>query len=140
MDPCRNVDPRLETEVATTLSEYERNAVALNDICLEKDKTYKFVITFHRQNRYEDNPSAQILIDSLTLIPRIEVTTLFNKRPEVDNIVDEYIRFSCNTTYYETNYDQKLNEKCKDLLNGISVVYYDGAKRKSEVNLVCINR
>lgn len=126
-DPCRNKDPAYETDVPTTLSEYDRSSVVLYDICLEKDKKYKFVITFRSQRRQESNPSAQILIDSIALIPRIEVTTLFSQRPETRNIVDEMKRLNCNTTYYEVNYDKKLDQDCKNLIDSIAIIINNGA-------------
>lgn len=128
-DPC-NVDPARETNVPTTLSEYERKAVALYDVCLETGKAYKVIITFHRQNRYQDNPAAQILIDSIALIPKIEVTSIFSGSPPAENRLREYMRFNCNTTYYDVNYDQKLNEQCRDILMKTSVVEFNGAVRK----------
>lgn len=128
-DPC-NKDPRYETELPTSLSDYDRSSVVLYDVCLEKDKRYKFVITFRSQHRQEPNPSAQILIDSIALIPKIEVVTLFSQRPEVANIVEEMKRYNCNTTYYEVNYEKKLDQECQDLINSISVIINNGATGK----------
>lgn len=128
-DPC-NKDPAYETEQPTTLSDYDRSSVVLYDVCLEKDKKYKFVITFRSQRRQETNPSAQILIDSIALIPRIEVTTLFSQRPEAGIIIDEMKRFNCNSTYYEVNYDKKLDQQCQDLINSIAVIINNGATGK----------
>lgn len=127
--PC-NVDPTTETNIPTTLSEYERKAVALYDVCLESEKRYKVIISFHRQNRYQDNPAAQILIDSIALIPKIEVTSIFTGSPPAENRLREFMRFNCNTTYYDVNYDQKLNDQCRDLLMKTSVVEFNGAVRK----------
>lgn len=131
-DPCRNKDPVYETDVHTSLNEYDRSSVVLYDVCLEKGKTYKFVITFRSQRHQESNPSAQILIDSVALIPRIEVTTLFSQRPETRNILDEFKRYNCNTTYLEVNYDKKLDRECQDLINSIAVIINNGATGKLE--------
>lgn len=141
LDPCRNKDPAYETDVSTTLSDYDRSSVVLYDVCLEKDKKYKFVITFRSQRREEANPSAQILIDSIALIPRIEVTTLFSERPETRNIVNELKRYNCNTTYYEVNYDKKLDQQCQDLINSIAVIINNGATgKKMEVTGFLLSR
>lgn len=127
--PC-NIDPAREAEVPTTLSEYDRSVVALYDVCLESGKVYKLIISFDRKNRYEENPTAQILIDSIALVPRIEVTSIFQGGPPGENRMREFVHFNCNTTYYDVNYDQKLNEKCRELLNAVSIVQFNGATRK----------
>lgn len=63
----------------------------------------------------------------LTLIPRIEVTTIAQlQSPEVDNIKQDFDYYNCNHTYYEVNYDY-ADEKCKQILNWISMTVYNGA-------------
>lgn len=66
--PCANSHPSYEDRVPFSLPEYETSVVALYDVCLEQGKAYKFKINFQRHRQHEDNPSAQILIDSVILI------------------------------------------------------------------------
>lgn len=128
-DKC-NIDPEKESDIPTVLPEYDRSVTALDDVCLESGKVYKLIIKFNSQRRSEDNPAAQILIDSIALIPRIEVFPIFSGTPLAENRLREYTNFNCNTTYYDVNYDQKLNEQCRDLLNAVSKVQFNGATRK----------
>ena len=62
---CANINPLEEQERTLRMYEYENSVVALQDLCLEEGKTYKFIVSFHRQSIYEPNPKAQILIDSV---------------------------------------------------------------------------
>ena len=65
---CYNTNLLEEQERPLSLNEYETRVIALNDLCLEQGKTYKFIVSFHRQSSYEPNPNAQILVDSVKTI------------------------------------------------------------------------
>lgn len=65
---CYNINRLEEQERPLRLDEHETKTIALNDLCLEEGKTYKFIISFHRQSSYEPNPKAQILVDSVKLV------------------------------------------------------------------------
>uniref|UniRef100_W4VRM4 Putative laminin n=1 Tax=Corethrella appendiculata TaxID=1370023 RepID=W4VRM4_9DIPT len=125
--PCANSYPENEKDRHVTLSEYEHSAVLLSDVCLESGKTYKFKISFQRHNPYEDNPAAQILIDSLVLVPLIEVTPIFEGNAPGEQRLKDYKLLGCNDTYYDVNYDSEAREECKDLLNKVSIYVYNGA-------------
>lgn len=62
---CYNSNPLEEQEQSIRLNEYDSQTIALQDLCLEEGKTYKFIVSFHRQSSYEPNPKAQILVDSV---------------------------------------------------------------------------
>lgn len=62
---CANIIPWEEQERVLRMNEYQSSVVALEDLCLEEGKTYKFIVSFHRQSKHEANPKAQILIDSV---------------------------------------------------------------------------
>jgi laminin, beta 1 len=64
---CYNINPLEEQERTLRLNEYDTSTIALTDLCLEEGKTYKFIVSFHRQSPYEPNPKAQILVDSVRL-------------------------------------------------------------------------
>lgn len=63
---CLNTIPLDEQDKQLRLDERGSKVLALNDLCLEKDKVYKFVISLHRQSAYDPNPQSQILIDSVS--------------------------------------------------------------------------
>jgi laminin, beta 1 len=70
---CYNVNLLEEQERPLRLHEYETKVIALNDLCLEEGKTYKFIVSFHRQSSYEPNPNAQILVDSVKPISQYHI-------------------------------------------------------------------
>lgn len=62
---CYNINPLEEQEHKLRLNRYDTHIIALQDLCLEEGKTYKFIVSFHRQSYNEQNPNAQILVDSV---------------------------------------------------------------------------
>lgn len=64
--PCANSHPSYEQEIPFTLPEHDTSVVALSNTCLESGKIYKIKLYFERHRQNEDNPSAQILIDSVS--------------------------------------------------------------------------
>jgi laminin, beta 1 len=77
---CYNINPLEEQERPLRLNEYDTRIIALNDLCLEEGKTYKFIVSFHRQSSYEPNPKAQILVDSVNLLKALKYTFNLNRR------------------------------------------------------------
>lgn len=65
---CSDVHPSYEQNVQFALPEQTTSVSALNNICLEHGKVYKVKLYFERHRLNEDNPAAQILIDSVCLI------------------------------------------------------------------------
>lgn len=63
---CYNINPLEEQERVLRLNEYDTKTIAVPDLCLEEGKTYKFIVSFHRQSPYDPNPKAQILVDSVS--------------------------------------------------------------------------
>lgn len=116
-----------ESRVAFNLPDRDRQVVALRNVCLEAGKSYKFKINFERQRHNEDNPTATIMIDSLTLIPRIELTTVFSGSPIADSRRQEYYQMGCNQSLYDMRYSTFADERCRELENYVSTVIYDGA-------------
>ncbi|XP_034670103.1 laminin subunit beta-1 [Drosophila subobscura] len=114
-----------ETRIPFNLPDRNRQVVALNDVCLEAGKVYKFKIYFERRRHNEDSPTATILVDSLTLIPRIEVTPIFTGSPMADLRRREYAKHNCNQSLYDINY--KSDPECRDLDNYVSTYVHDGA-------------
>lgn len=125
--PCPNAHPTYEDHIPFSLPERESNVVALSNVCLEHGKIYKIKLLFERQRRVEDNPAAQILIDSLTAIPRIEATQVFSGTPEADNSQQMFIEHDCNATFYGIDFNERSAPECKELLDTVSIFVFDGA-------------
>lgn len=125
--PCADGVPQQEDHVPFSLPDHQLSVVALNSICLEQGKEYKVKLLFERQRQAEENAAAQILIDSLTLVPRIEATTIMNGSPAADNLRQVFDYNQCNYTYYDIDYNERSSQECKDLLNAVSIFVYDGA-------------
>lgn len=116
-----------ESRVPFYLPDRERQVIALREVCLEAGKVYKFKLHFERRRHNEDNPTATIMIDSLTLIPRIELTTVFSGSPIADSRRQEYYQLGCNQSLYDLRYSGFADERCRELENYVSTVIYDGA-------------
>jgi laminin, beta 1 len=69
---CANSHPAHETNRPIFLPEYDNQKLALQDVCLESGKIYKIRVSFTRHNSYEENPAAQILIDSVGMLVRCD--------------------------------------------------------------------
>ncbi|XP_037959538.1 laminin subunit beta-1 [Teleopsis dalmanni] len=111
-----------ETHIPFTLSDRQRHVVALHNVCLEEGKVYKFKINFERRHHNEDNPTATIKIDSLTLIPRIQVNEIFRGSP-----LDNYTHMGCNQSLYDLRYGGVNNEPCTKWNNDASTIIHNGA-------------
>lgn len=126
--PCPNAHPSYEDRIQFSLSERETSVVALSNVCLEHGKVYKIKLLFERQRQQESNPGAQILIDSITAIPKIEATSIMSGTPEADEQRQAYLENNCNQTFYDVNFEERSSPECKDLLNTVSIFVFDGAK------------
>lgn len=122
--PCPNSHPSYEDRALFKLPERESSVVALSNVCLEHGKIYKVKLLFERQRTHEPNPAAQILIDSITAIPRIDGTEILTKP---DNARQAYIENNCNATFYGVDFDDRSSEECKHLINSVSIFVFDGA-------------
>ncbi|TMW54832.1 hypothetical protein DOY81_000065 [Sarcophaga bullata] len=109
------------------LPDRERQVIALREVCLEAGKVYKFKIHFERRRQNEDNPTATIMIDSLTLIPRIELTPVFSGSPLAEDRRQEYYDLGCNQSLYDLRYVAFANKRCRELENYVSTIIHDGA-------------
>nr|NP_476618.1 LanB1, isoform A [Drosophila melanogaster]NP_723319.1 LanB1, isoform B [Drosophila melanogaster]P11046.4 RecName: Full=Laminin subunit beta-1; AltName: Full=Laminin B1 chain; Flags: Precursor [Drosophila melanogaster]AAF52563.1 LanB1, isoform A [Drosophila melanogaster]AAN10647.1 LanB1, isoform B [Drosophila melanogaster] len=114
-----------ETRIPFSLPDRSRQVVALNEVCLEAGKVYKFRIYFERKRHDVDSPTATILVDSLTLIPRIDVTPIFQGSVLADIRKKDYEKYNCKSSLYDMNY--KSDPKCQNLDNILSVFVHDGA-------------
>lgn len=65
---CGTSQPEYEQNIPFILPEHSTSVVALNNICLEHGRAYKVKVYFERHRQSGDNPTAQILIDSVSLL------------------------------------------------------------------------
>lgn len=128
--PCAGADPNLEQRHPFTLHDYERQVVALPNVCLENGKLYQVKIRFESQRNGEENAAAQILIDSLMLVPHIEVTTILRGSAGADERLDEYNYNGCNDTLYRITYDKDARPFCSNIYHTTSTIIHNGAQRK----------
>jgi laminin, beta 1 len=125
---CYNANPLDENERRLRLDEYDSKVIALQDLCLEQGKVYKFIVSFHRQSPYEANPKSQILIDSVALIPRIEVTSIFDGSNKAETRLKDFQYYRCNDSYYEVN-GINADKRCEELFSMAGTLIHDGATR-----------
>lgn len=125
---CAGAHPSREDRIPFRLPEGATNVVALTDVCLERGKVYKVKLLFERQHPQDDNPAAQILIDSLSIHPRIEDTVILTGSPPAENRRREYIANDCNRTYYDIDYKTRASPECNDIFNTVGIYVFDGAE------------
>lgn len=128
--PCSSADPYKEQRHPFTMHDYERQVVALPGVCLEEGKLYTVKIRFESQRNGEDNAAAQILIDSLVLVPHIEVTTILSGSSNAEHRFDEYNHNRCNDSLYRIAYEKDSANYCNSIFHSTSTVIFDGAQRK----------
>lgn len=128
--PCASSDPYKEQRHPFTLHDYERQVVALPDVCLEEGKFYTVKIRFESRRTGEDNAAAQILIDSMVLVPHIEVTTILRGSSAAEVRFDEYSHNRCNDSLYRIEYEKDAAQFCNNIFHSSSAVIFDGAQRK----------
>lgn len=100
--------------------------VANSSLCLEKDKSYKLRLTFKSDSNQVDAPSASILIDSVSLVPRSESIPFFRGSPMSELRRAEYERYRCNEAYL-TPLHGDVPDICKKYHFSISVNVHGGA-------------
>lgn len=127
--PCGDhTHPSMEDRIPFRLPEGATNVVALTDVCLERGKVYKVRLSFERQHPQDSNPAAQILIDSLSILPRIEDTVILTGSPPAENRRREYIANDCNRTYYDIDYKTRASPECEELFKTVGIYVFDGAE------------
>lgn len=125
--PCANSHPSYEERVPFELSEYGTSVVALPSVCLERGKVYQVKLLFesHRQN--ENDPAAQILVDSISIIPQIEATPIMSGSPAADDRRRLFEENRCNETFYELEYELRATPECKTLIDTTGIYINNGS-------------
>lgn len=70
-------------------------------------------------------------ISQLTLIPRIDVTSIFSGSTPADYRKQDFDYYRCNDSYYDVGV-RDINKRCEELFQMAGTLVYDGASRKSQ--------
>lgn len=65
----------------------------------------------------------------LTLIPRIDVTSIFSGSIPADYRKQDFDYYRCNDSYYDVGV-RDINKRCEELFQMAGTLVYDGASRK----------
>lgn len=66
----------------------------------------------------------------MTLIPRIDVTTIFSGSTRATERAQDFIYYGCNDSYYDVSAQTSASAKCQELINMASIEVHNGATRK----------
>uniref|UniRef100_A0A1B0D125 Uncharacterized protein n=1 Tax=Phlebotomus papatasi TaxID=29031 RepID=A0A1B0D125_PHLPP len=117
---CAETNSSNETRLPFRFPGDQTEVDGLKDIFLEGGETYRFKIHFERHNATHDNPEAQIFVDSLVLVPVIDIERMFPER--LRGMVEE-----CKTLY-NLNFDTTVSAQCKFISLIARTIVYNGAK------------
>ncbi|XP_015510641.1 laminin subunit beta-1-like isoform X1 [Neodiprion pinetum] len=124
--PCRNWQPS-DDRVTMQLYPDRHSAVAIRNACLESGKRYIVHLTFDAYDQRYQTPSASILIDSITLIPRPESIPVFSGSPLAEVRRQEYEAYRCGDMFYDLyDRDQQISDICKQYQYIIGTYVFDG--------------
>lgn len=117
-----------------------------NPICLEEGQRYQLKFTFDQYDPGAPDPKANILIDSIALIPKLDFAILDEIQAEyddpnageLDDTIDEralalktqYEDNDCRQLYIAGQRPSDVPEVCQDVLKSISMAAFDGGIRK----------
>lgn len=123
--PCARSSPEDDIK-SVGLPANSRSVVVFPPACLEAGKTYKIRLDFRRSNYERENPSATVLIDSITLIPRIDTIPWFHGSATAETRREEYERNHCALLAYNIN-PGPIPEVCKKYQASIGAYVFNGA-------------
>ncbi|XP_022099297.1 laminin subunit beta-1-like [Acanthaster planci] len=123
---CGNTIPQ-DDLLATSLPSGNRYSLLSSTFCLEKGKMYIINVDFNSFGGGAPNPNAQILLDSVVLIPR---TTNFDMFSGSDNIKqnrrEQWEYYRCGEAHLSAIH-APLSDICRELMFSMSAVMFDGA-------------
>ncbi|XP_071984936.1 laminin subunit beta-2 isoform X3 [Engystomops pustulosus] len=124
--PCGNTIPS-DDLMTTSLPTTTRSAVLPQPICLERGVSYTIRLEFTRYSSRERVQGANILIDSLVLVPRYSSLEMFiGGDPASIQRKDAFERFRCHSSSGSV-LKPPTNEVCSKLVTSMSAILHDGA-------------
>ncbi|KAM3914862.1 laminin subunit beta-2 isoform 3-T3 [Leptodactylus fuscus] len=123
---CGNTIPS-DDLMTTSLPTSNRHVVLPQPICLERGVSYTIRLEFTRYSTRERVQGANILIDSLVLVPRYSSLEMFiGGDPASIQRKDAFERFRCHSNVGNV-LKSPTNEVCSKLITSMSAVLHDGA-------------
>ncbi|XP_063797170.1 laminin subunit beta-2-like isoform X2 [Pseudophryne corroboree] len=124
--PCGNTIPADDLMTAS-LPATSRHVILAQPICLERGVSYTVRLEFARYSSRERVPGANILIDSLVLVPRYSSLEMFIAGdPASIHRKDAFERYRCHSNSGDVVKPQ-ANEVCSKLITSMSAILHDGA-------------
>ncbi|CAB4063912.1 LAMB1 [Lepeophtheirus salmonis] len=99
-------------------------------LCLEEGKRYEIKYLFDQYDTNNPDPKANILIDSIALIPRTDEVDIFQGSPLAETAASEFERNRCRERFMMQRPNEEIMEPCKSLLNSISYYVFNGGSNK----------
>ncbi|KAF4532826.1 hypothetical protein B566_EDAN002677 [Ephemera danica] len=118
-------DSYIEFEI-DNIRRNSRTIAVYPEVCLEAGKKYKIRLEFKRFDDQIDSPSASVLIDSITLVPRIEAIPFLQGSQVNDLRRQEYERYRCGQAFY-TVVKGNIPDVCKKYHHSIGFYVHEGA-------------
>ena len=98
--PCANLDTSEEEIYQVSLPSGGRHAVVYPSVCLEANKNYNFRLEFNAYDRLQETPSASVLIDSITVVPRADSVPFLAGSQTADQRRQEFEHYRCAQYFY----------------------------------------
>ncbi|XP_077998074.1 laminin subunit beta-1-like [Glandiceps talaboti] len=122
---CGNTIPQ-DDLLATSLLPGQRYRILSTPICLERGNQYTIRVDFNRYHNGAPTPGAQVLFDSLVLVPTYTSLDMFQGPGLAEIRRDQYERYRCQESQLSV-YKPQMPEICEDLIFSMSSDMYDGA-------------
>ncbi|XP_070559223.1 laminin subunit beta-1-like [Ptychodera flava] len=122
---CGNTIPQ-DDLLGTSLLPTQRYVVLSREVCLERGQRYTIRVDFNRYHNDAPTPDAQVLFDSLVLVPTHDSLDMFQGGGPGQQRDDQYNRYRCEESQLSVN-KPELAEICEDLIFSMSATMYDGA-------------
>lgn len=126
-DNLCNADHFHEKNIPFELNGDKEMQQILSNICLIENNTYILKLEFDVSNTVS-NPKADIIIDYVSLIPKIETSPFMDQSSLLRQLQSQYKENGCNTTLYKSIYDPIYpSYECLHTIHSISTAISNGA-------------
>ncbi|XP_030828530.1 laminin subunit beta-1 [Strongylocentrotus purpuratus] len=123
---CGNTIPQ-DDLLVTTLPSGSRHVVLSNPVCLETGKTYTIRVDFTRYSSDNQDSNAQILLDSLVVMPRATIYPIFQGPDPIEQYRrEQWDYYRCGEAHMSAVHSP-LSDICKELMFSMSALAFDGA-------------
>ena len=120
--PCSNLIQKQDyggpEESRVSLPSGARHVIVYPPTCLEAGKQYKVRLVFKAYDLKQDTPSASVLVDSITVVPRADSIPFLKGSPAADYRRQEFDHYRCSQYFYSV-VKASIPEVCKKHLYSI---------------------